>query len=413
MKKTTKALLTMFSLAFVILMAMGTTSKAAGWNAGLKQTKAEESRVTIQWDNYIGEQTVGHYEIEYSLDGTTFGRTGDSNYSTGTSYDIRNLNADKEYFVRVTAYTGSFYSDSKAPIAVSETIKVATLGKVAKVENLVQTAATENSLSMSWKAVEGASSYTVYVSNGLYDYLTVLNTTQTSCTITNLPTGFAANFFVMAKKVTFNGFEAMADLEYAGHFERVTMKTTPAKVQSMIVSNYWNSLNECQFQWSKVNNADGYQLQTKNGKGKVIANVNTTSTSAAVSPFKKGQFHATRVRAYVKVGNGFAYGPWSSYRYDASNKSVKWTRSANRKKITLKWKKITGIDSYRVYISTKRDSGYKKVKTLGKKSKGCTITKCGKKKLSKKKTYYVKVEYIKKVGKKKVKSGIVSLGTVY
>ena len=65
----------------------------------------------------------------------------------------------------------------------------------------------------------------------------------------------------------------------------------------------------------------------------------------------------------------------------------KWIRSANRKKITLKWKKIAGACGYKVYISTKSGKGYKKVKTCGKNSKGCTITKCGKKKLSKKKTY--------------------------
>lgn len=413
MKKISKVLLTMLSLAFVVFVAMGTTSKAAGWNAGLKQTKAEENRVTIEWANYIGAETVGHYEIEYSLDGKNFGRPTSYNSTSNTSYTVTNLSGDKVYYVRVTAYTDSFSSSEKKAIATSESIQVATLGKVGKVEGLTQSAATNNSVSITWKPVSGASSYDVYLSNGLWNYTKAGTTNSTSYTINGLSAGYAGDYFVMAKKATFNGFEAVGDMEWDGFFERITVKTTPSKVQSIAVSYLYQASNRCDFQWSVVNNADGYQLQTKNYKGKVISTTNNTGTSGSVSPFKKGQFYATRVRAYVKVGNGYAYGPWSNYSYNASNKSVKWIRSANRKKITLKWKKIAGASGYKVSISTKPNSGFKKVKTFGKKSKGCTITKCGKKKLSKKKTYYVKVEYLKKVGKKNVKSGIVGTGTVY
>lgn len=413
MKKSGKLLLTMFSMAFVVLMAMSTTSRAAGWNAGLKQTKAEEKNVTVEWMNYIGAETVGHYEIEYSLDGKNFGRPDPLNYSYGTSYKIPNLTADKVYWVRVTAYTERFASETKKPVATSEVIQVATLGTVDKVEGLVQSAAANNSATIKWNAVAGAGSYDVYLANALWDYTKVGTTTQTSFTIGNLPVGYAGGYFVMAKKVTFNGFEAIADMEWAGYFERITVKTLPSKVQSIAVSYLWSSSNRCDFQWSSVNNADGYQLQTKNYKGKVISTTNNTGTSGSVSPFKKGQFYTTRVRAYIKVGNSVAYGPWSNNSYNASNKSVKWIRSANGKKITLKWKKISGASGYKVSISTKSKSGFKKVKTYGAKSKGCTITKCGKKKLSKKKKYYVKVEYLKKVGKKNVASGIVGTGTVY
>lgn len=412
MKKSSK-ILVMLSLAFVMLLAVRTSSKAAGWDAGLKQKEAEKNSVTIEWQTYMSVPPVNHYEITYSLDGKEFFPVSSTNYTSDTSFTIRNLTADSTYWVCVTAYDDSFYSETKKAIATSEPIQVATLGNVAKVENLVQTVAANNSATISWSAVAGASSYDVYLANGLWNYTKVGNTTQTSFTIGNLPVGYAGEYFVMAKKTTVNGFEAIADMEWAGYFERIKVKTLPTKVQSIAVSYLWSSGNRCDFQWSAVNNADGYQLQTKNYKGKVVCTSNHTATSGSVSPFKKGQFYATHVRAFVKVGNGYAYGPWSGYSYNASNKNLKWIRSANRKKITLKWKKISGVSGYRVYISTKSDSGYKKVKSFGKKSTGCTITKCGKNKLSKSKTYYVKIEYLKKVGKKNVKSGIVGKGTVY
>lgn len=407
MKKSSKVLLTVFSLAFVVLIAMGTTSKAAGWNAGLKQTKAEETSVTIEWLNCMVGPAIDHYETEYSLDGTQFVATSSWNHVSGTSDRIRNLTADKIYWVRVKAI-----ADDQV-VAVSDPIKVATLPTPGRVEGLVQSAATSNSATIKWSPVSGAVSYDIYVANALWNYTKVATTAQTSYTISGLATGYSGNYFVMAKKVTFNGFESIDDMEYGGYFNKITVKPLPGKVQSIAVSYLWSSSNRCDFQWSAVTNADGYQLQTKNAKGKVVSTTNNNGTSGSVSPFKKGQFYSTRVRAYVKIGNGFAYGPWSKYSYNASNKSVQWIRSANRKKITLKWKKITGSCGYKVYISTKSGKGYKKVKTCGKNSKGCTITKCGKKKLSKNKTYYVRVEYLKKVGKKKVVSGIAGYGTVH
>ncbi len=410
MKKSWKLLLTAFSFAFVMFLAMGTTSKAAGWDAGLKQTAAGQKSISISWNPYIQEGVaIDHYETEYRMDGTNFAPTSTWNHVSGTEETIPSLAAGKVYWVRVKAVAeGADYKD--VVVAVSNPLQVATLPTVGRVEGLMQSAATANSATFTWTPVSGATGYDIYLSQSLWHYTKVGSTSGTSYTVTSLPTGYAGEYFVMAKKTTFNGFEATGDMKYDGYFKRIDVKSLPAKVQSIAVSAFYS--NSCSFKWSVVNNADGYQLQTKNAKGKVVSTTSYIGTSGSVSPFKKGQFYSTRVRAYVKVGNGYAYGPWSNYSYNALNKSIKWIRSANRKKITLKWKKIAGACGYKVYISTKSGKGYKKVKTCGKNSKGCTITKCGKKKLSKKKTYYVRVEYLKKVGKKKVVSGIAGFGTV-
>lgn len=79
----------------------------------------------------------------------------------------------------------------------------------------------------------------------------------------------------------------------------------------------------------------------------------------------------------------------------------------------MKWKKVSGACGYQVYVSTKSNGGFKKVRSLSSKKSSYTITKCGKKKLKKGKTYYVQLRYQTKVGKKKVSSKIVSSATVY
>lgn len=413
MKKSVKVMLTMLSLVFVMLLTVSTSSKAAGWNAAVKQKEAAKTSAMIEWQPYLSNQPVDHYEITYSLDGKDFFPVSSANYTSNTSYTISKLASDSIYWVRVTAYNDYFSSKDKKALAQSEPVRVATLCDMPKVQGLTQTAAADHAAAISWNPVSGATCYDIYQANALWNYTKIGNTTQTTFTINNLPTAYTGEYFVMAKKTTLNGFESAGDMEWAGYFQKIKVKTIPSKVQSIAVSYLWASSNRCDFQWSKVDGADGYQLEARNYKGKVVSTTMNTNTSGTVSPFKKGQFYSTRVRAFVKTGNDYAYGPWSDYCYNASNKSIKYFRSANRKKITLKWKKISGVSGYRVYISTKADRGFKKVKTLGKKSKSCTITKCGKRKLSKKKTYYIRMMYLKKVGKKNVVSQIIGKGTIY
>ena len=262
---------------------------------------------------------IDHYETEYSMDGTNFAPTSTWNHVSGTEETIRSLAAGKVYWVCVKAVAeGADYKD--VVVAVSNPLQVATLPTVGRVEGLMQSAATANSATFTWTPVSGATGYDIYLSQSLWHYTKVGSTSGTSYTVTSLPTGYAGEYFVMAKKTTFNGFEATGDMEYDGYFKRIDVKSLPAKVQSIAVSAFYS--NSCSFQWSVVNNADGYQLQTKNAKGKVVSTTSYIGTSGSVSPFKKGQFYSTRVRAYVKVGNGYAYGPWSNYSYNASNKSM-------------------------------------------------------------------------------------------
>lgn len=409
MKKSLKLMLALFTLALGVLFAGETNSKAATWNGNIKQTAAGTKSATIQWNAYLGGSTaVGHYEVYISYDNVNWGKADDWFYGNDCTYNMDGLTPNTAYYVKIVAMTKSSCSwDEEEVIAESTSARIATLPELGTVQNLRQTGATSNTITVAWNALAGAQSYTVYKYNSYSNYTPVATTTATSLKISGLSPSFAADYFVIANAKNVTGFTATSD-EYI----RREMRTAPAKVALIALSYYWTYSTSADFKWSGVNNADGYQYQVLNSKGKAIYTNTTTSTSGNVSPFKKGQFTKTRVRAYIKVGNGYVYGPWSGYSYNAISSKVTAKRSKNRKKITVKWKKVTGASGYNVYISTKSNSGFKKCKTVSKKKTSYTITKYGKKKLSKKKTYYVKVEYLTKVGKKTVKSGIVSQGSV-
>lgn len=86
-----------------------------------------------------------------------------------------------------------------------------------------------------------------------------------------------------------------------------------------------------------------------------------------------------------------------------TNKVSKLKKSGS-KSIKVYWSKVSGVSGYQVYMSTKKKSGYKKVKTLSYKKRSYTKTK-----LKKKKRYYFKVRSYKTVGGTKIYSSFSSV----
>lgn len=409
MKKSLRMMLALFTLALGVLFAGAANSKAAQtWDANIKQTEAGTKSATIQWNGYIGSTAVGHYHVLYSTDNVNFGPVAEWFYGHDCTYEIDSLPSNSSYYVKVVAMTESSCTWSEEMvIAESTSARIATLPELGTVQNLRQTSADANSISIAWDALAGATSYSVYKYNSWNSYDLVATTTATSFKISGLSPSYKSDYFVIANAKNAAGFTATSK-----EFDRKEMRTVPAKISYVSMTNYWDSLKEAKYGWNSVNNADGYQFQLLNYKGKSLLTKETLSDYIYVSPFKKGIFTKARARAYIVVNNKKIYGAWSNYSWNAANKKVTARRSRNGKKITVNWKKISGCAGYTIYISTKSDSGFKKVKTLSSKKKSITIKKCGKKKLKKNKTYYYRVVYLTKEGKKKVASKVMATGSI-
>lgn len=113
-----------------------------------------------------------------------------------------------------------------------------------------------------------------------------------------------------------------------------------------------------------------------------------------VLPEKNGKFTIkVKVKAYGKQDSDVAT---FTYNVGPGKPTVKLT--AGKKKITVKWKKITGANGYVVYRSTKKASGYKAIKTI---KKGSTVSFTNKN-LKKGKRYYYKVRAYRTVNGKRI-----------
>lgn len=394
MKKTLTTLFMTFAVAFTVMLVSGTTSKAlATWNANITQTDDRKSSVELKWDAYLG---ADQYEIYFY--NTTSNEWSLMDHTSNTYCTIYGLTSNSGYDVKVVAYSNYYYSD-KTPVAESGSANVVTSPE--KVQGLKQTDATTSTITMSWDNIPGADGYIIYRYDSWSNY-TALGTSQTnSFTLKGLTASSRASYFVLALK--FNSTDYIASSE---SFDSVYMRTAPAKVAYVQLTHYWSALNSASFGWNSVNNVDGYQFQMQDYKGKSILTKDVSYTSASVDPYKKGVFTQARCRAYIVVNNKRIYGAWSPYNYNAADSKASAKRSANGKKIVLKWSKVKGVSGYAIYVSTKSDSGFKKVKTLKANKTKYTITKFKKKSLAKNKKYYVQLRYLKKVGKKTITSNI-------
>lgn len=80
-----------------------------------------------------------------------------------------------------------------------------------------------------------------------------------------------------------------------------------------------------------------------------------------------------------------------------STKVQNFKATVGKKKLTLKWKKKSGIDGYQLQISTNKNYSNKETYKLGKGKTSKTITKYNGKRLKAKKRYYVRIRAYKKV----------------
>lgn len=86
---------------------------------------------------------------------------------------------------------------------------------------------------------------------------------------------------------------------------------------------------------------------------------------------------------------------------------IKKLKKSGKRSVKVYWTKVSGATKYQVYMSTKKKSGYKRIKTASAKSSSYT-----KGKLKKKKRYYFKVRSYKRVGGKNYYSAFSSVKSI-
>lgn len=270
---------------------------------------------------------------------------------------------------------------------------------------VAQTGQTQNSVTITWDAKQYASAYYIgYADNSsdaraMAEAKTItLPATTTSYTITGLTAGSEYNVYVYATyKYSATGNESTGSI--ASGYDFTTM---PAKVTGLNQTKWWYYIEEVDFGWDDQSAAT-FEVVIMNNKGKKIKSFETT-TNKGDSDVKNNKLYQVKVRAKVVINGQTYYGDWSDKAYLFTQPMVSKS-SVSGGKLKITWGKISGVNSYDVYVSTKEKKGYKKVKTLKASKNTLTISKLKGKKFSGSKKYYVYIVAKKKVGGKTYTSG--------
>ena len=179
-------------------------------------------------------------------------------------------------------------------------------------------------------------------------------------------------------------------------FEYCVKPGTPAGLKGTSAS-----YNSAKLTWGAQKGASGYRIYRAAPGGTLTKykDVDASQTSFTDKGLKTGASYKYAVSALAAAGEETLEGAKSgsiSVKPVPGKTSVKL--SAGKKKITVKWKKVSGASGYVIMRSAKKSSGYKMVKTV---RKGSAVSFTNKK-LKKGKKYFYKVRAYRNVDGKKV-----------
>lgn len=316
------------------------------------------------------------------------------NVSPTSSYKYSN-----EYMKNVQAASSeavsSYNGYSKAGIlSMTRTFYIPVFKNMSGDLTINVTDSTTSSVSISWNKIDGVTGYQIQTQDANGNWVDYTYTGETNVTFSNLQSAY--RFPLRIRSYTQNG----KNIKW-GNFFQINVATKPSKVSGVKLSSSDTSVT---VKWNKVSRASGYRIYVYNSSkksyefNKSVSNASTVSTK--LTGLKPNKTYKIKVAAYKTADNiKFVGSKSSEASIKTKNKAITLSsaKSSKKKKISVKWKKVSGVSGYEVMWSTssnfKKNFLSTKVSGSSKTSKTLTTAKS-------KKNYYVRVRAYKKSGKK-------------
>ncbi len=244
--------------------------------------------------------------------------------------------------------------------------------------------ATSGKPMLTWKAVEGATSYRIYRSTSKGSGYSLLGTT-TATSYTNTGAKAGTTYYYRVKACNDAGLSPYSNV-VSGKVKSVTPKPAAPVVK---IGNSSTS-GKPQLTWNAVSGATSYKVyRATSQKGTYSLLGTVTTTSYTNTGAKAGTTYYYKVKAVNSAGE-------SAFSNVVSGKTTVTTltmgHSASSGKPQLTWKAVSGAASYKVYRATAKNGAYSVINT----TKALTYTNTG---AALGTTYYYKVEALNAAGK--------------
>jgi hypothetical protein len=211
---------------------------------------------------------------------------------------------------------------------------------------------TEDSVTFSWTEADSAKGYEVQLFQD-EKWVTVQTVTDTTATVAGLKNckrfKFRVRYFKGSSKKR----------EFFGTSLEETFATKPAQVEQLFAEPTNTTVT---LTWTPITSASGYYIYMYDAaakKYKLCAKAaGTDKISKKIKNLKSSTKYKFKVCAYKKAGGKIYKGTRSSavsVKTKSYTVKIRSAESTKSKRITVKWKKITGADGYEVMWSTTKD----------------------------------------------------------
>ena len=318
----------------------------------LRQEKGTDDSATFTWDAVANATGYRVYLYDTALKCFQPQQT-----TVKPTCTLKNLSAGKTYLIKIKAFSEAngktYWTDPSSALTVYTTLPAPSGFK--------QSGSTSDSVSLSWKAVEGASYYQVYrFDSNTNTFKKLLTGGQTNCTVSTLETDTPYRFKVIAVRdlpgSLLEGKYSAECKAYTGPgiVENITQRSTTD--EGYVLS------------WDAVPSAAGYKVFSIDPNTYAYTLVGKAGkTKLKIKDLSPGQLIVYVVKAFSKKDGKTCYGS-SSMEYLAATcpakvQSVQQSQGQSNS-VSLTWKEVNNASGYCVYRYN--GSAWKKINTLTK-----------------------------------------------
>lgn len=261
--------------------------------------------------------------------------------TTNASYTVSNLNSATKYYFRVRGY-----AKAGTKVLYSAFKSINKITTIAKAANLSVSGITENTATLKWSKVTGATSYKITLTDVATGYKRNLTSTTNSLKLTAL-TALSEYKVTVTAVNTSKNITGLASAAF-------TFSTAPSAVKDLNVEI--NEDTSVKITWSSVFGAGGYKVSYDklDASGKVVATKQSdlmTKNSCGVSGLTPCTYYVFKVVAGVKTDSGYVYSKEvaSEKILIPVTKVSGFTATESSGDIILRWDRPNNIDGYKIY----------------------------------------------------------------
>lgn len=340
---------------------------------GLLQQKYTSNSVTVSWDKNESAEFYNVYKEndgEYEFVGKV----------TECTYTLEALPASVS---KIMVKAGVTEADGTEKLSNGSEISAYTSPEA--INGIDVTYKKISSVGLSWSAVAGADSYSIYryiLSTNEYEF--VKEVTNTSADINDLTSDTEYNFVICSNKIV------SEDVFQSNYSNSVTVMTNISAPKNLKITK--TSVTAIAISWDSVDGANYYDVYKYNSSTKKYDYLKTTmSTNCVADNLVGGKVYTFRVKAVtVEDGKNIASGYSDRILAFANPYSPKKVRSnVSTSGIQIAWAKSAGASEYKIYYSESFSGVYKYLKTVTSVSANVVMP-------SKMKKYYFRVVAVAK-----------------